>query len=358
MQPIDFFDSPDLNTPPAVALERIREQAPRFREWFRSTGTVEMFAARDLVTLPYPSRYGLWEAAPPAVPFVWFVNRMFVVQWREDSGLKTLVAEPSDYELGESTPYLATAIDAMPIPNDKAIEWFFTRHGTVLEHLAQMGIDPADVNYTSFDHLHTQDIRRTVGTTRPQSDIESTEPMFPNARMLCQTDELEHVVHAHPFQARFHQPDTYADIRRDNIELIDHDVLLGPGVALIRTPGHTLGNMTLVVNTPHGILCSSENGVAVDSWEPAASKSKRIRRWAHTQGMEVLMNFNTPEYASLQYNSMVKEKLIADPLPSNPALPFVFPSSELTTHRLAPGVRPTHFHGEVTWTAASDRVNV
>jgi len=42
------------------------------------------------------------------------------------------------------------------------------------------------------------------------------------------------------------------------------------------------------------------------------------------------MNVNTPEYASWQYNSMVKEKLIADPVPDQPEFPQVFPSSELT----------------------------
>jgi hypothetical protein len=73
-----------------------------------------------------------------------------------------------------------------------------------------------------------------------------------------------------------------------------------------------------------------------------------VRKWTREWGYEVVMNFNTPEYASWQYNAMIKERLIADPVPRRPELPQVAPSSELTRHRLAPGVRPTYEHGELT----------
>jgi len=45
---------------------------------------------------------------------------------------------------------------------------------------------------------------------------------------------------------------------------------------------------------------------------------------------------------------MIKEKLIADPVPSHPYFPQVVPSSELTTHPGAPGLRPTFAHGELS----------
>jgi hypothetical protein len=45
---------------------------------------------------------------------------------------------------------------------------------------------------------------------------------------------------------------------------------------------------------------------------------------------------------------MIKEKLIADPLPERPEFPQVFPSSELARHPLAPGIRPTFRHGDLT----------
>jgi glyoxylase-like metal-dependent hydrolase (beta-lactamase superfamily II) len=350
---IEHFEAPSLDATPAEQLRRIREQAPAFREWLRRSGTVTAFAARSLVTLPYPRRFGLWEACSLPLPYVWMTNRMFVVQWRDDTGrTRTLLAEPSDYDLGTGTPYIARALRRMPGGEEKALRRFFVRHPRVLEHLAAMGIAAADVDYVSFDHLHTQDIRRITGTNGPAPDLghpdTAVPPMFPNARVIVQREELEHVRDVHPFQQRFHQSRTYADIREDTLLVVAGDVLVGPGVALLRTPGHTLGNHTLAVSTERGIFTSSENGIAVECYAPEHSNIPGVRSWARAWGLEVVMNFNTPEYASWQYNSMVKEKLIADPLPGRPELPQVFPSSELTRHRYAPGIRPIHEHGDLT----------
>jgi hypothetical protein len=352
LRQIDHFDPPSLGVTPAEQLRAIRERAPEFREWLRSTGRVDAFAARSLVTLPYPKRFGLWEACSVPVPYVWMTNRMFVVQWEEDGRTKTLLAEPSDYELGVDTPFLKRSIDRLPMQRERALDTFFVRHAHVDERLAELGLTPADVDYLAFDHLHTQDVRRLVGTTAPAPDIGYPDgpvpPAFPNAKLVVQRSELEHVRDVHPFQARFHQSRTYTDLREDALEIVEGDVLLGPGVALLRTPGHTLGNHTLVVNTARGVLTSSENGIAVECYAPERSKLPGVAKWAREWGYEVVMNFNTPEYASWQYNSMIKEKLIADPLPDRPELPQVFPSSELTRHRLAPGIKPLYEHGDLT----------
>lgn len=350
---IDHFEAPGLDVTPAAQLRAIRKQAPAFKEWFRSTGTVDFFAARSLVTLPYPKRFGLWEACNLPIPYVWMTNRMFVVQWKdEDGGTKTLLAEPSDYELGVDTPFLKRSIDRLPMQRERALDTFFVRHDHVDEHLAALGITPADVHYLSFDHLHTQDVRRLIGTTAPAPDLgyddRPVPATFPNAKLIVQPSELEHVRDVHPFQARFHQSRTYEDVNEDALLAVDGDVLLGPGVALLRTPGHTLGNHTLVLNTSRGIFTSSENGIAVECYAPEQSRIPGVAKWAKEWGYEVVMNFNTPEYASWQYNSMVKEKLVADAIPGGSGLPQVFPSSELTRHRLAPGVKPLYEHGDLT----------
>jgi hypothetical protein len=179
--------------------------------------------------------------------------------------------------------------------------------------------------------------------------------MFPNARLVVQRDELAHVRSVHPFQARFHQSWTYNNLREDKLLLTDGDLLLGPGLALLRTPGHTLGNHTLVVNTDRGIFTSSENGVAAECYVPEHSRIPGVATFARRNNLEVVMNMNTPEYASWQYNSMVKEKLIADPVPDHPEFPQVFPSSELTRSRFAPHFRPTFEHGDLTVVAPGAR---
>ena len=351
LQPLDYFSSPTLEVTPAEELRRIRAAAPEFKEWFRATGVVDAFVARSLVTLPYPRRFALWEACRVPVPYVWMTNRMFVVRWTEDGVTRTLLAEPSDYELGIDTPFLKKSIESLPVGHERALDMFFVRHRHIDEHLADLGIAPEEIDYLSFDHLHTQDIRRLVGTTAPAPDLGfhgvPVPAMFPNAQLIVQRDELEHVKDVHPFQARFHQSWTYSDIDESRLMIVEGDVLLGPGVAYLRSPGHTLGNHTLVVNTTRGIFTSSENAVAVECWAPEQSRLPGVASWAREWGYEVLLNYNTPEYASWQYNSMIKEKLIADRIPGHPELPQVFPSSELTRHRLAPLVKPLYEHGDV-----------
>lgn len=349
----DRLPLPTLDETPAAALRRIRNDTPKFAEWFRQSGELTAVATRGLVTLPYPRQFALWEASTSRTKYVWMTNRMFVVQWEQDGQTKTLLAEPSDYDLGIDTPYLRHAIDRLPMSEERALKLLFTRHPHVTEHLATLGIKPEDVDYLVFDHLHTQDIRRLVGTTTPQPDLgypSSPVPgTFPNAKMIVQRVELEHVRDPHPFQQRFHQSWTYADIDESKLLVIDGSVLVAPGLALLRTPGHTLGNHTIVMNAPgRGILTSSENGVSVESYSPLHSKLPGVASFAKTWGYEVILNFNTPEYASWQYNSMVAEKLIADPIPGAEHFRQVVPSSELVKHRLAPRVTPTYFHGELT----------
>jgi len=344
---------PSLDETPAAALRRIRAQAPEFKEWFRSTGVLAGVATRDLVTLPYPRQFALWEACTSRAKFVWMTNRMFVVRWEEDGRLKTLVAEPSDYDLGIDTPYLRHAIDRLPMSEERALKLLFVRHPRVTEHLAALGISPNDVDYLVFDHLHTQDVRRLVGTTTPQPDLgypDSPVPAtFPNAKLIVQRVELDHVTDVHPFQARFHQSWTYADIDPAKLLVIDGSVLVAPGLALLRTPGHTLGNQTIVLNAPgHGIMTSSENGVAVECYAPRSSKLPGVAAFAKRWNYDVILNFNTPEWASWQYNSMVAEALIADRIPGAEQFPQVVPSSELAHHKLAPRIRPTYHHGQLT----------
>jgi hypothetical protein len=128
-------------------------------------------------------------------------------------------------------------------------------------------------------------------------------------------------------------------------------VLLGPGVALLSTPGHTLGNQTLALNTSTGIWAVSENAMAAECLVPEHSRipgvSKASARWQR----EVVLNANTPEALADQYCSIVLEKTLADVAQGDPRFPQYFPSSELTPARWAPGARPTFVHRAIAHSA-------
>ena len=115
--------------------------------------------------------------------------------------------------------------------------------------------------------------------------------------------------------------------------------------ALVLTPGHTDGNQSLALNTDDGVWVSSENGVCADSWQPELSKIPGIRKYATFWNREVILNSNTLEDTLDQYDSMVKEKALADPSPRDPRWLNVFPSSEMANFRRQWPVVPTFRHG-------------
>ena len=319
METIDIFAESDRQTLPGRQLAAIREAAPAFHDWFSATGAVRAVRTFDLVGLPYPTEYALFRAhSQIASPFVRITNRFLVVQFEDHDGiLRTMLVGPTDVDLAGNTAYFEALGARLPgaVPSVAV-----TRYRTVPEHLAEIGLSPADIDYVTFDHLHTQDIRRWFGTTEPQPDLaakgmadwnEPVEPFFPNAELLIMRREWEQFPGEHPLQRRWFQGRTYPAVRTDRIRLLDDDVLLGPGVALVNTPGHTVGNHSIVLNTSAGVFTSSENGMMPEAYAPEASAIPGLRGYAEETGFEVVLNSNTPESSGVQYNSMIKEKLIA-----------------------------------------------
>lgn len=347
-QRIDHFAQANATVQAGEQLRLIREAAPRFRDWFATTGTPDFVGTYDLVSLPYPTRFGLFRAARTPAPFLTITNRLLVVRWHEPDGkARTLLFEPSDTELDANTPYFRRLAERSARLPKRLQDVIVRYHGTVLDHLARLGIAPAEVDYLTFDHLHTQDVRRWIGTNSPAPDISPRQPVppaFPNARLIVQRTEIEALRELHPLQRPWYQPETYTDLREGSLLVVEGDVLLGPGIALLHTPGHTLGNHTLVLNTSSGIWASSENVVAAECLTPEVSRIPGLRAWAEEWGQEVVINANTIELTAQQYNSAVKEKLIVDRSAVDPRFLQFFPSSELTANPLNPGTRPTFVH--------------
>lgn len=341
--PIPHFAGTDGGGP-GTRLRAIRRAAAEFRPWFAASGTPDFVGTFDLITLPYPTRFGLWRAGRSPAPFLWITNRLLVVRWAAGGRTRTLLFEPSDVELGANTPYFAALTRRLP---QRLEPRFVLRHGTVLEHLRRLEIGVEEVDYVVFDHLHTQDVRRWIGTTRPQADISparAVEPVFPNAQLVVQAAELEALADLHPLQRPWYQPEAYPDLRQEAVMAISGDLLLGPGVALLSTAGHATGNQTLCLNTSTGIWASSENVIAAELLTPEHSRIPGVRRWALEMDQEVVLNANTLEDTAEQYNSCVKEKCVVDRSRVDPRFLQFLPSSELTAWRLSPGTRPTFSH--------------
>jgi hypothetical protein len=317
---------------PGLRLHQLRRAAQEAREAFVAGGPVAAVATCDLITFPYPTLFAFSGAALSPAPYVMMTNRMQVVQFLEEGERRTLLFNPSDYERGYAAPFYRSLRERYgAFVSDKVMS---TRHGTVQSHLAALGLKPEDVDYIAYDHLHIQDVRGWLGS-------EGAAAYFPRAKLLVQRAEWEGARNLHPMQEVWYVPNGTAGVPEERVVLLDGDVWLGPGAAILSTPGHTLGNMSLAVATDREVFVVSENGVATESYTPLLSGIPGMRGFAEHMGQEVVLNGNTREHSLDQYSSMVVEKLFAGPSLVEGAFVNFHPSSLLTASMLAPGLSPT-----------------
>jgi hypothetical protein len=350
IRPIGELDGVFDVWPRGDRLDAIRDAAARFRSRFATDeNRIRAIKTVDLASAGYPLSFAFHGAAKGLNPFINILNRLVIVQFEDFEGnLKTLAWEPTIAEGAAEAPFYDQLLKRYG--EFLSYKVFATFYNTVEQAIARCGLTPADIDYVSFDHLHVQDLRLIMGTTRAvQGESEPRPPFFPNAKFLFQRKEVDTFKAPHPMQWAWYVPDGMDGVIEDNLVLLDGDVELGKGVAIVSTPGHTDGNHSLAVNTYDGVWVTSENGVCADSWHPHQSKIPGIRKYAEFFNREVVMNSNTLEDSIDQYDSMVKEKAIADPNPRDPRWLNVFPSSEMPAWRRQWPVMPTFTYGGINY---------
>lgn len=334
MTPLPDLDDAWRTSSPGARVRALREAAPRARDALLDSGSVAAVTTRKLQAFPYPSLYAFSGGTLSPAPYVVMTNRMQVVQFDEAGVRKTLLFNPSDLERDRAALFYANLARSMGAAQKPLERLMLPQHATVPEVLAQLGLRPESIDYLAYDHLHVQDLRRWLGT--------ATEPaFFPNAKLLVAKAEWEETRDLHPMNRVWYVPDGCAGIDEARVQFVEGSVLLGPGLALLATPGHTLGNMSLAVVTPKGQFVVSENGVATESYTPALSRIPGVAAYAERMGYEVVLNGNTREGSLDQYASMLVEKIVAGPLRDDPSFVAFAPSSELTASLMAPGLAPT-----------------
>lgn len=341
MKAIHDFEDVRQSPLPQERLKAARKQASAFRERFMDELPVQFYQSADMVRVPYPTWYaysGVYTQSTYKFPYLHILNRIFIIQYHDFLGeLKTLLFSPSDIEADRETPFFKRLTEKMPnwSPLESVVAPIIR---DITGALAEVGLSPEDVDYISYDHLHTQDVRRWLGT-------KDKAAYFPNAKLLVHEQEWLSTTSLLPVQADWYCPNGIEGVNPDKVIKFTGSIQLGEGVALVHTPGHTEGNHSLVARVPDGIRVTSENGVGADAYAPINSKVNAIRRYAKDTGIEVILNGNTLEGSNEQYISMVIEKTIAGPS-KNPDFPNCASSSEATPYWLIPGHKVSHLIGE------------
>lgn len=322
----------------AERLRRVRRAAQAVRDELLKEGPVLALRTCPIVTLPYPTDYAFSGAALSPAPFVWFTNRMSVVQYEDVEGRRrTLLFNCPDVERGKRAPFYWKLRERYG--GDLGERILAKHHASVEARLSELGLSPDDVDYLAYDHLHIQDVRRWLGSYGEKA-------FFPRAKLLVARDEWEAARDLHPLQVPWYVPGGTDGVPDERVVLVDDDVHLGKGVAIVRTPGHTQGNVSLAVVSTDGVWVTSENGVATECFTPELSRIPGVKKSAERLEIEVVLNGNTREGTLEQYTSMVLEKNLASPSREVKGAVQFAPSSELATHPFAPGLAPTFTLGD------------
>ena len=350
IRPIHEFDGVWDVWPRGERPAAIKEAVQRYRSRFATPDNrVRAVRTVDLASAGYPVSFAFGGAAKSVNPFINILNRLVIVQFEDFEGrLRTLAWEPTFTEGPAGAPFYDQLLRRYG--EFLSYKVFATFYNDVPEAIAACGLAPSDIDFVSFDHLHVQDLRLMMGTTSAvDGESAPREPFFPNAKFLFQRKEVDTFKSVHPMQWAWYVPGGMDGVIDDNVVLLDGDVELGRGVAIVSTPGHTDGNHSLAINTDDGVWVTSENGVSADSWHPRQSKIPGLRKYAEFWNREVVLNSNTLEDSIDQYDSMLKEKALADPNPRDPRWMNTFPSSEMPRWRRQWPVLPTFTYGGMSY---------
>lgn len=343
--------------PRGKRLAAVREAATAYKARFKSAGQIHAVRSIDIATAPYPTAFAFHGAAiAPHVPMISFMNRMTVVEYDDFAGeRRVLVFEPTVPAGSAEAPFYKNLIELgqkAPLGlGTKLTEAVYLKYyNEPQDALRVLGLSADDIDYATFDHLHVQDPRMILGSSNPiPGEAAPRTPIFGNAKLLAHTRELATLESLHPMQWAWYVEDGMDGVDPDSIIAFDGDIELGVGVTLMWTPGHTDGNHSLVVNTPDGVWVSSENGISADNWQPELSKIPGVKRYSKQYGREIVPNANTLEDSLDQYDSMVKEKVMADPCKADPRWLQIQPSSELLALKRFWPVVPGITHGGLNY---------
>ncbi len=118
-------------------------------------------------------------------------------------------------------------------------------YGYLLETLASAGVRPEEVTAVANTHLHAD---HCGWNTRREGD--EVVPTFPNARYYVQAGEYEVALHPNERTRGTYFPENFEPLARSGqLELVDGEKQVIPGVHFLPTPGHTADHASLVVSS-------------------------------------------------------------------------------------------------------------
>ena len=203
-------------------------------------------------------------ATPPdTTPTHWRITALDTGTTRIDQsmltytvGVGTVVRIPRVMWLvqGPTTVVVDTSVPMRRRPSEFIGEDFSrSRSQEPANALRDAGVDPRDVEHVVLTHLHW--------------DHAGNCDLFPEARVIVQRDELRYAIHpGRFFRKSFLSPSSgwgTPPWLLPNIDTVDGEAELAPGLRVVPAPGHTPGSQALIVGTAHGSFCIAGDAISL-----------------------------------------------------------------------------------------------
>lgn len=118
-------------------------------------------------------------------------------------------------------------------------------YGYLLQSLAEAGVTPEQVTAVANTHLHADH----CGWNTVLRDGEPV-PTFPNARYYIQQGEYEAAMHPNDRTRGTYFPENFEPLERaGQLELVDGERDIVPGLRFLPTPGHTQDHASIVLSS-------------------------------------------------------------------------------------------------------------
>lgn len=146
-------------------------------------------------------------------------------------------------ERGDQKILVDTGISEKFIVDGKAWGGFPAKGGAGLveKALNDAGVEPAEIKTILFTHLH--------------NDHAANLSLFKNARLIFQKDDWATLLDPLPVMQvrKDYDQAIIPELKQANCVKVDGDFDLCDGIKCIKTPGHTPGSMSIVVNSEKGV---------------------------------------------------------------------------------------------------------